>query len=117
MDLGDLTFISFTTFDGDLEIEACRTPLQTRNTLSHRLLQTKAKILLSQRVLRSLTDELRAAEVARARLGLHSTNIANHPVVVRLSTLMTTHHLMKRYQMVHLRDMMRMKHALRICSS
>jgi hypothetical protein len=51
-------------------------------------------------------------EVARTRLGLSSSNIANHPMVMRLSALTTTHHLLRRYQLVLLRDMMRMKQAL-----
>ena len=33
-------------------------------------------------------------------------------MVMRLSALTTTHHLLKRYQLVLLRDMMRMKQAL-----
>ena len=117
MDLGDLSLVTFTTFDEDLEIQACTTPLQVRDQLSQQLIQTKAKILISQKVLSSLSDQLRAAEVARARLGLSSTNIANHPLVVRLSALTTTHHLMRRYQMVLIRDIMRMKYALRISVS
>ena len=112
MDLGDLSFVSFTTLDEDLEFQACRSPLQVRDQLSQQLFETQAKIVISQNVLRSLSGELRAAEVVRARLGLRSSNIANHPMLVRLSALMTTHHLMRRYQMVLLRDIMRMKHAL-----
>ena len=50
--------------------------------------------------------------IYQARLGLSSSNIANHPMVMKLSALTTTHHLLKRYQLVILRDMMRMKQAL-----
>ena len=112
MDLGDLSFVSFTTLDEDLEFQACRTPLQVRDQLFKQLLATQAKLLVSQQVQKSLTVQLRTAEAARTRFGLGSSNIANHPVVLRLSTLTTTHHLMRRYQLVLLRDMMRMKHAL-----
>ena len=112
MDLGDLSFVSFTTLDEDLEFQACRSPLQVREQLVQQLLATQAKLLISQQVQKSLAEQLRAAEVARKRLGLGSSNIANHPVVLRLSMLTTTHHLMRRYQLVLLRDMMRMKHVL-----
>ena len=114
MDLGDLSSVSFSTLNEGQELQAYRTPLQTRDQLSQQLLQTQAKILISEQVMKSLTDQLCAAEVARARLGLKLSNIANHPVVMRLSALNTTHHLMRRYQMVLLRDIMRMKHALGI---
>ena len=114
MDLGDLRFVSFTTLDEDLEFQACRSPLQVRDQLSQQLVQTQAKILITQQVLKSLATQLSDAEVARARLGLSLSNIANHPVVVRLSSLTTTHHMMRRYQLVLLRDILRMKHALGI---
>ena len=112
MDLGDLRFVSFTTLDEDLEFQACTTPLQVRDQLSQQLLHTQAKILITQQVLKSLAEQLRDVEVARVRLGLSLSNIANHPVVVRLSALTTTHHMMRRYQLVLLRDTMRIKHAL-----
>ena len=117
MDLGDLRYISFTTLDEDLEFQACRSPLQVRDQLSQQLLQTQSKILITQKVLKFLVAQLRETEVARARLGLSLSNIANHPVVVRLSTLTTNHHMMRRYQLVLLRDVMRMKHALGISVS
>ena len=112
MDLGDLSFVSFTTLDEDLEFQACRAPLQVRNQLAQQLLSTQAKLLVSQQVQKSITEHLRSMEVARTRLGLSSSNIANHPMVMRLSALTTTHHLLRRYQLVLLRDMMRMKQAL-----
>ena len=112
MDLGDLSFVSFTTLDEDLEFHACRAPLQVRNQLSHQLLTTQAKLIATQKVQKSVTEHLRSVEVARARLGLSSSNIANHPLVMRISALTTTHHLLRRYQLVLLRDMMRMKQAL-----
>ena len=76
------------------------------------LLITQAKLLISQQSHKSLTEQLRSAEVMRKRLGLGSSNIANHPVVMRISSLTTSQHLMRRYQLVLLRDMMRMKHAI-----
>ena len=112
MDLGDLSFVSFTTLDEDLEFQACRAPLEVRNQLSQQLLTTQAKLLASQQVQKYVTDQLRSVEVARTRLGLSSSNIANHPMAMRLSALTTTHHLLRRYQLVLLRDMMRMKQAL-----
>ena len=112
MDLGDLSFVSFTTLDEDLEFQACRAPLEVRNQLPQQLLTTQAKLLASQQVQKYVTDQLRSVEVARTRLGLSSSNIANHPMAMRLSALTTTHHLLRRYQLVLLRDMMRMKQAL-----
>ena len=113
MDLGDLSFVSFTTLDEDLEFQACRTgPLQVRNQLCQQLLITQAKLLTARKVQKSVTEQLRSIEVARSRLGLSTSNRANHPMVMRLSALTTTHHLLKRYQLVLLRDMMRMKQAL-----
>ena len=112
MDLGDLSFVSFTTLDEDLEFQACRAPLQVRDQLIRQLLTTQAKLLVSQQAQKSLTYQLNVAEVARTRLGFSSSNIANHPVVVRLAALTTTHHLMRRYQLVLLRDMMKIKNAL-----
>ena len=112
MDLGDLSFVSFTTLDDDLEFQACRAPLQVRNQLYQQLLTAQAKLLTSQKVQKSVTEDLRSMEVARTRLGLSSSNIANHPIVMKLSALTTTHHLLRRYQLVLLRDMMRMKQAL-----
>ena len=112
MDLGDLSFVSFTTLDEDLEFQACRAPLQVRNQLYQQLLSAQAKLLAAQKVQKSVTEQLRAMEVIRARFGLSSSNIANHPMVMKLSALTTTHHLLKRYQLVILRDMMRMKQAL-----
>ena len=112
MDLGDLSFVSFTTLDEDLEFQACRAPLQVRNQLSQQLLKTEAKILASEQVQKSVTEQLRSMEVARTRLGISSSNIANHPMVMRLSALTTTHHLLRRYQLILLRDMMRMNQAL-----
>ena len=117
MDLGDLSSVSFTTLNEGQEIQACRTPLQTRDQLSQQLLQTQAKVLISQQILKSLADQLCAAEVARASLGLKVSIIANHPVVVRLSALNTSNHLMRRYQLILLRDIMRMKDALGISVS
>ena len=76
------------------------------------LLTAQAKLLTSQKVQKSVTEDLRSMEVARTRLGLSSSNIANHPIVMKLSALTTTHHLLRRYQLVLLRDMMRMKQAL-----
>ena len=114
MDLGDLSFVSFTTLGEDLEFQACMAPLQVRDQLSQQLLSTQAKLLMAQQFQKSLTEQLRAAEVARTRLGLSSSNIANHPVVLRISALATTQHLVRRYQLVLLRDMMRMKNALRV---
>lgn len=112
MDLGDLSFVSFTTLDEDMEFQACRAPLEVRNQLYQQLLTTQAKLLASQQVQKYVTEQLRSVEVARHRLGLSSSNIANHPMVMRLSALTTTHHLLRRYQLVLLRDMMRMKQAL-----
>ena len=112
MDLGDLRFVSFTTLDEDLEVQACRTPFQVRDQLSQQLVQSQSKILITQQVLASLAAQLRDVEVARARLGLSLSNIANHPIVMRLSALTTSHHMVRRYQLVLLRDIMRMKHAL-----
>ena len=114
MDLGDLSFVSFTTLGEDLEFQACMASLQVRDQLSQQLLSTQAKLLMAQQFQKSLTEQLRAAEVARTRLGLSSSNIANHPVVLRISALATTQHLVRRYQLVLLRDMMRMKNALRV---
>ena len=114
MDLGDLCSVSFTTLGEDLEFQASRAPLQIRDQLCQQLLSTQAKLLTAQKSQKSLTDQLSAAEVARTHLGLSSSNIANHPVVVRISALATTQHLMRRYQLVLLRDMMRMKNALRV---
>ena len=104
MDLGDLSFVSFTTLDEDLEFQACRAPLQVRNQLYQQLLSAQAKLLAAQKVQKSVTEQLRSMEVIRARLGLSSSNIANHPMVMKLSALTTTHHLLKRYQLVILRD-------------
>ena len=112
MDLGDLSFVSFTTLDEDLEFQACRTPLLVRNKLSQQLLTTQAKLIATQKVQKSIKEQLRSVEISRTRLGLSSSNIANHPIVLRLSALTTTHHLLRRYQLVLLRDMMRMKQAL-----
>ena len=112
MDLCEFSFISFTTLDEDLEFQACRAPLQVRNQLYQQLLTAQAKLLTSQKVQKSVTEDLRSMEVARTRLGLSSSNIANHPIVMKLSALTTTHHLLRRYQLVLLRDMMRMKQAL-----
>ena len=112
MDLGDLSFVSFSTLDEDLEFQACRAPLQVRNQLYQQLLSAQAKLLAAQKVQKSVTEQLRSMEVIRARLGLSSSNIANHPMVMKLSALTTTHHLLKSYQLVILRDMMRMKQAL-----
>ena len=112
MDLGDLSFVSFTTLDEDLEFQACRTPLQVRNQLCQQLLVTQAKLLTARKVQKSVTEQLCSTEVARSRLGLSTSNRANHPMVMRLSALTTTHHLLKHYQLVLLRDMMRMKQAL-----
>ena len=112
MDLGDLSFVSFTTLDEDLEFQACRAPLQVRSQLYEQLLATQSKLLISQKVQKSVTEQLRSMEVVRTRLGLSSSNIANHPMVMRLSALTTTHHLLRHYQLVLLRDMMRMKQAL-----
>ena len=114
MDLGDLSYVSFSTVDEDLEFQACRTPHLVRDQLCQQLLTTQAKLLASQQAQKSLAEQLRSTEVARTRLGLSSSNIANHPVVLRLSVLTTTHHLIRRYQLILLRDMMRMKHSLRM---
>ena len=112
MDLGDLTSVSFTTLDEVLGIHASKPLPQMRNQVMKQLLITQAKLLISQQSHKSLTEQLRSAEVMRKRLGLGSSNIANHPVVMRISSLTTSQHLMRRYQLVLLRDMMRMKHAI-----
>ena len=112
MDLGDLTYVSFSTLDDDLALHECRASLQARDQLSQQLLAIQGKLLVAQQAQRSLTEKLRQVGVTRHHLGLSSSNIANHPVVMRLSALTTVHHLMHRYQLVLLRDIMRMKHAL-----
>ena len=111
MDLGDLSLVSFSTLK-DLEFQGCTTSLQVRDKLSQHLHNIKVKLLISQQMQRDLAEQLRMAEVARQRLGLGFSNIANHPCVVRLSVLTTTHHLMRRYQLVLLRDTMRLKRSL-----
>lgn len=112
MDLGNLRSVSFTTLDEVLEIYASKPLPQMRNQVTKQLLTTQAKLLISQQAQKSLTEQLQSAEVMRKRLGLGSSNIANHPVVMKISALTTSQHLMRRYQLVLLRDMMRMKHAL-----
>ena len=112
MDLGNLRSVSFTTLDEVLEVHTAKPLAQMRNQVTKQLLATQAKLLVSQQAQKSLTGQLQSAEVMRQRLGLGSSNIANHPVVMRISSLTTTQHLIKRYQLVLLRDMMRMKHAL-----
>ena len=115
MDLGDLSFVSFTTLDEDLEFQACRTPgPQVTDQLYQQLLATQAKLHIHHRFQRVLAGQIRDAEVVKNRLGLSSFNVANHPLVVKLSSLTTTQHLLRRYQLVLLRDMMRMKQALGI---
>lgn len=112
MDLGNLRSVSFTTIDEVLEIYASKPIPQMRNQVTKQLLRTQAKLLLSQQAQKILTEQLQSAEVMRKRLGLGSSNIANHHVVIKISALTTSQHLMRRYQLVLLRDMMRMKHAL-----
>ena len=88
MDLGDLSFVSFTTLDEDLEFQACRAPLQVRNQLYQQLLSAQAKLLAAQKVQKSVTEQLCSKEVVKARLGLSSSNIAN-PVSYTHLTLPT----------------------------
>ena len=112
-----MSVLSFTTLDEDLEFQVCMAPFQMRNQLSQQLLTTQAKILASELVQNSCTEQLRPMKVARTRLGLSSSNIANHPMVMRLSALTPTHHLLRRYQLVLLRDMMRTNQALGVIVS
>ena len=112
MDLGDLTSASFTTIDEVLEVQTSSSSSQVRNQIRKKLLETQAKLLVSKQIHLSLNDQLISVETMRKRLGLGSSNIANHPVVLKISSLTTTKHLVQRYQLVLLRDMMRMKHFL-----
>ena len=112
MDLGDLTSVSFTTLDEICDVHSTSPSSQFRNQIIKKLFEAQTKVLMSKKILISLDEQLLSAETKRHHLGLGSSNIANHPVVLRISTLTTTKHLVKRYQLVLLRDMMRMKHAL-----
>lgn len=112
MDLGDLTSVSFTTLNEISEVQTFGPSSLVRTKITEQLLQTQAKVLVSKQIQISLDNQLLSAETMRQRLGLGSSNIANHPVVLRISALTTTKHLLKRYQLVLLRDMMRMKHVL-----
>ena len=112
MDLGDLTSVSFTTLDEIYEVQSSSPSSQLRIQIIKKLFETQAKVHVSKKILISLDEQLLSAETKRHHLGLGSSNIANHPVVLRISALATTKHLVKRYQLVLLRDMMRMKHAL-----
>ena len=83
-------------------------------SMRQQLIDTQVKLKVSEQAQMNLAEQVKMAEVVRRRLGhgSGSSNVANHPIAMRLSSLRGTYHMISRYQLKLLKNIMTLKQAL-----